>query len=482
LEDKRSNNEEHKKKLTGMFPILFCCAFLIIACVTVVTATSKNPSKKVGLDSSTETMEEDTAEEDKPVLTVLKEVNDIDKTMTLLNPQNGEEIILTYSGGTEIYDKYKQVIAASQLTIGEIVEASYSEQQAKLNKLQISSKAWEYQGVNNWTMDLTMKVFTIAESKYQYSKNLVVVNQGQLSDILGLNNKDELTVKGYDREIWSILVTKGHGIIQFEDYKDFVGGTAYIGNDQILPVTSDMSVEVQEGSYDVTLEKESLTGTKHVVVEANQDVTVNMGEFKMPVKKTGLVNFSITPKGADLYIDDQLVSYEKAVKLEYGQHSIKVALGGYSTYAGDIEVGSASQTLSIGLVEAQDSSDTNSSDKEDTDNSTDGSGNNSKNGNGSSSGTDGNADQSIEDKNETDDTKTAEKTNQYVLILEPVGASVYFEGADYKGEVPVTFPKIVGTYHITLIKSGYVTETHTVEFKDDGKSVTLRYDNMVKME
>ncbi len=479
--EKRSYHEEHKKKRTGIVPFLLCCAFLIIAITTIKAATGNDTSKKNSSDSNVQTVDEKgVTGKDKPDLYVIKEINETDKTMILLPVDKEEEIELTYTGGTEVYDKYNQVISISQLTLGEVVDANYSTKNAKLTKIQISNQAWEYQGVNKWSIDTDNKIFNIVKSKYRYSKNIVIISQGQLVDILTLNEKDELTVKGNEYQIYSIIVTKGHGTIRFVDYQDFLGGTAYIGNSETLSITPGMSITVQEGSYDVTLENGDLTGIKHAVVGANQKVVVDMGEFKKPPTKTGLIDFTITPKGAELFIDGLLQSYNEAVTLEYGLHSIKVALGGYTTYSGDLEVDKESQSLTIGLVEAQNTTDETTS--------TDNSGGTLDNTNSSSS-VDGqvsgssNTGQTAEEERDSNDIQTNdENTGNYVSILQPIGASVYFDGSIYKGEVPVSFPKTVGTYHITFIKSGYVTETHTVEFLDDGKDVTLRYDEMTKMQ
>lgn len=481
MDDKRSYIKEHKK-LTRIFPILFFCAFLVIAIVTIKAATTKDSTAKVGSELDAQQGEENsTSMEDKPGLFVIKEINNTYKTMVLLNVENGEELELTFSGGTEIYDKYNQVISVTQLTLGEVVDASYNTGNGKLSKLQISNQAWEYKGVSNWSIDTTNKVFNIADTKYQYSKNIVTISQGQLAELLELNEEDELTVKGKEHQIYSIIVTKGHGTIHFKSYEDFIGGTAYIGNRKILTITPGMSVIVQEGSYSVTFENGELTGTKHAVVGANQKITVNMGEFKKAPAKNGSITFTISPKGAELYIDGELQSYEEPFKLEYGIHSVKVTLGGYTTYTGDLEVDKASQSYSIGLVEAQNTTEETVI-KDNTNGNSQNTGQTAGTGTTGQSSQTGTTEETGEEKAGNDTNTKDEATGNYVNILQPTGASVYLEGSNYKGEVPVSFPKTVGTYHITLIKSGYVTATYTVEFLDDGKDVTLRYDDMVKMQ
>ncbi len=483
MDDKKY--EEHKKNIKGLFPFLLFGAFFIILVVMVLTVAAKNSSPKTSPDQA-QSEEENTGEEDVRILAVLKEIDALAGTMTLLDTESGQDFILDYFGGTDIIDKYEKVIAAAQLTIGEMVDAYYSPDTFELSKLQISKLAWEYKGISNWSMDSTDNIITIADSKYKYSENLVITKDGLFLDPADLNEKDVLVMKGRDREIYSILVTKGHGTVRFEDYEDFIGGTAYIGNKEILPVVADMIVTVREGSYDVTLEKESFSGTKKLEVIPGEEVVLNMGEFKKPPLRTGTVRFYITPEGADLYIDNLLKDYNKAIELEYGDHSVKVELGGYTTYTGTLEIGESGKTVSIDLVESNstenisDSDNQNTADQNREKENTDTTDNNEITGkNNSNTDTEDVSDD--KDSNNADAGYEQVDADNYIYIEEPADASAYFNGK-FKGTVPVSFPKETGTHYITIIKSGYKTKTYTVEIKEDEEDVTFRFPDMEESE
>ena len=475
MEDKRSKNEVHKNKLSRMFPFLFGSAFLIIIAVTVMTVASKNPSHNAGSNLPVQTEEDENLDGNKQIVAVLKEIDLEAATMTLLDIKSGQEVSLAYNGGTDIIDKYEQVIAASHLVVGEMVDAYYSVAIKKLDKLQISNVAWEYKEVNNWSIDRSKESIEIVDSKYKYSKNIVLLRQGQVIDILDLDQKDELTIKGYEREVWCILVTKGHGTLQLEDYDDFIGGSAYIGNQEILQVVPNMVITVQEGSYDITLENGKLKGTKQAIVTADENVIVNMAEFKKPIIQMGLVNFAITPEGAALYIDNLLQTYESAIELEYGEHAIKVILDEYTTYSEVLEVKEASISLSIDLVESNPS--TKDSDLENYDGTV-----NDGTVNDGTENEDNSIDQTDDSLDNENNTETGKiDLDNKVYIHKPEGASIYFNG-EFKGSAPVSFPKEIGNHYITLIKTGYETKTYTVEVVDDGEDVNFSFPEMAKSE
>ncbi len=483
MDDKIIKYEGHKINRKGFFPFLLFGAFFIILVVMVLTVTAQNSSKRTGSNQAVKDGENnDKKEKNVQVLGVLKEIDTGSDTMTLLDTQRGQDIILKYSGGTNIIDKYEKVIAASQLTLGEMVDACYDTDTSMLTKLQVSNRAWEYKGVTNWSMDDTQNSFTIAKSQYRYSMDMVVVKEGQLLNIKDLDPKDELVVKGYDRKVWSVIVTKGHGTIRFEDYEDFTGGIVYIGNREILPVVSDMTVTVQEGSYNITMEKGDLKGTKEAQVLPFKETVLNMGEFKLPPVEKGKVKINITPESADLYIDNELKDYDKAMELEYGEHTIKVALGGYTTYSGRLEIEGPSKTVSIDLAEAQNTGDKTDSENENTGENSAGNENSSTKGNTSAESDSRNSKDEKEDGNDDNNAEYEEvKTDRNIYIQGPEGASAYFDG-QFKGTVPISFPKETGTHYITLIQSGHLTKTYTVEIKDDGEEVKFDFSALDKSE
>lgn len=466
MNDKTNGYKVHKKRITGVFPVFLIGAFFLILLVMAFHVTAKDSNqngRNFSAASGNGTVSSDKEQEENGVqfLAVLKEINTADAVMTLLDTQSGQDIILNYTGGTQLFDKYEKVLSISQLSSGVMVDAYYNSKTLKLTKVQLSEQAWEYKRVTNWSIYDVEQRLDIADSKYRYSDKTVITREGKLLETKDLHITDELIVRGYDRFIWSIQVVKGHGTLIFKDYEDFIGGTAYIGTKEILPVTEDMRVVVREGTYDITLEKGSLKGTKTLTVIPQESFIVDMGEFKKPLAQTGEVTFVISPFGADLKIDDTEKEYEDPVTLEYGEHKIEVSLGGYTTYTGTFKLEEAEKTVNIDLAETK-------KETSDTENNED-----TESENNSSNTTD-------KDTNTTKDYEQVTAKN-YIYVQEPEGASVYFNG-EFKGTSPVSFPKEAGTNYITLIQSGYSTKTYTVEVNDDKEDVKLTFPAMEKTE
>lgn len=451
---------KQKKTDNKIFPLL-----LIGGVIIIIAAMLFNIASKDGKDNKyTKGNESNESKGEIPVreaaLTgVIKSMDELTKNITFTNINDGQDYIMEYTGGTNFMNKYGKVSVIQSMPVGEIVDVIYNKDSEKLIQVKISDEAFDYQGISNWRRDIEKNGFIIAESNYKCADDLVVTSKGKLLTIDDLDETDEITIKGFDRQIYSVIVTKGHGTLRFANYDDFMGGIAYIGTKYIMPVIEDMRATVREGNYDVTLETGNFKGTVSILAIEGEEVLVNMSEFKKPVLEKGLVKFIITPEGADLYIDNLEADYEEEVSLEYGEHTILVSLGGYTTYTGTLELEKPEKTVMINLAEVNTGTDS----KDDTDDDT-------------------GKDDTTEGTGTDDGTTTGEyeevNAKNYIHIESPEGASVYFNG-EFKGTAPVSFPKAIGTQYITLIKSGYTTKTYTVEVKDDEKDVKLDFPDMV---
>lgn len=454
------------------------------------------------------------------MLAVVTKVDEIEKQISLFDTDSQEILQLPYSGATSVTDKYGQQISMSQATLGTMVDAEYDKASGKLVKLQISPEAWEYIGVNNLSVDNSSNIMKIAGKKYKYTDQIVIFDDDTQVPVNNLAEQDELTVWGYNETIWSIIVTRGHGTVRLEDYEPFIGDNITIGYEAMQQITDDMVIKVREGNFNLTVENGSYSATKNITVYRNKETIVSLSDMGPAAQKTGLVEFEINPFGADLYIDGELRPYASPIKLTYGKHTILVALGGFTTYRGTLNVQEAGKTIKISLpkegtggqaVVTEDKDNTgintgtsgngsgtatSSNGATNTNSGTSGNTGTSSNGNtsggdnasdGNTSGgynpsdggdTSGNYNPSEGDNDSTGSEDTVDK-NHSIIVSAPVGASVYLNG-EFKGIAPVKFEKVIGTHVLTFIKEGYETKSYTVEVEDNKLDIYFTMENLEK--
>lgn len=268
-------------------------------------------------------------------------LNEEAKTITIKKIDSGEKLEVNYTGGTDIIDKYQSEIAIKQLQVGDIINIYYNQADKTIRKIEISPDSWEYTDVTNLTFDQTEKIMYIAEVKYRYGDNFTLLSNGEEINLLDLNAMDIVTVKGFNKKIYSVIVTRGHGYISLENDETFIDGWIDIGQESAKPITKDMIVIASEGNHRVTVAKDRSGGTKNVTVKRNEKTVVDVGDLKSETPKSGSIKFTITPSGASLYIDGVKKDYSEVVVVDYGVHSIVVRAEGRSDYTQTIVVGSS---------------------------------------------------------------------------------------------------------------------------------------------
>lgn len=437
---------------------------------------------------------------------VLKEIDTDSKLVTLFDISSKQDVILSYTGGTNILDKYGQVISIDQMPAGVMVDAIYEMDDSKLLKLQQSKKGWEYADASDVSINADSNVIQAAVSKYKYNKNTLVFENNKQIDMEDIARQDELTLRGYKEMVWSITVNKGHGIVKLSHYIEFLGGNITVGYEDAEQITDKTAITTREGRCNITVETGEFTATKSVLVKRNKVNVVSLANLGPTGVKMGRVTFDITPFGADLFIDTRLASYANPIRLTYGTHSVKVSLDGYTTFNGTLNVNEAGKTIKIVLPKADSSQaasssgTANNSNTNSTNNNTNAQNGTNVQSNTNNSNTAGNSGSTAaQNNNNTSNDTNAQNSTQSntnnsnnqttnnkapdvghkIYIQNPEGASVYLDG-DYLGKSPGGFKKVTGSHVLTFIKQGYTTKSYTVNISNDGKDTYFSLPNLVK--
>lgn len=469
--------------------------FLIIMSYVFMRATKDaEPKKEItyGSDIDTEVVTEKVEEVSQ---CVIRSMNQEEKSIYLYNITKDCNMSLDYTGASDIRNKYDEVISVSQLQTGTLVDVIY--ENGILKSLHNSKDAWEYTNVTKLIPDLEEKIIKLYGKKYRYGSNLFVQDKKGESALLSISAEDVLTVRGLDRTIYSITVVKGHGTVLLQNCEYFEGGVLTIGTKEYMDFTEGMRFLAPEGMMKIEIAKDKIVGTKKLKVKKDKEVVLDLAEFTPEPPKVGSITFNIHPFGAELYIDDAFVSYSNPVELEYGEHTIEVSLNGYQTYTGVYEVKSDADVVQIDLPEiveeeeeevtptpiyptqapeeSEESSEstqtptststpTPSEEKEEEEEEED-----SKE---ETTPKETEKEEESEDKNDT----TSEDVDRAhtIHIKSPTSVGLYINGI-YQGVTPLTVEKPLGVTYITLIKQGYVQETHTIDIPDDNKNKTYTF-------
>ena len=377
---------------------------------------------------------------------VLVDINNIDSTVTLLNLDLGKRYTLSMDGTTRFADKYGTTISLSQLQEGDIVDVTFLKSQKHLTSMQLAQAAWQYDDVERYELNNVRNEVSIGGEVFQLSKDTQYFSQGHSIEKMDLNPADILTFHGIDSTVLSVTVEKGHGYLRLVNDENFVGGWLEIGQTQIVQITEDMLVTVPEGSYQVDISNNGGGGTKHVIINRNEETTLDIGDLEVPEAQYGMVLFSMNPSNAELYIDGEQADPSQPISLEYGIHQIIAKADGYKSLTQYLRVGQESAGVDVQLDKV---------DSEDEEESTE---------------------SSSSAASSTESTSDADTTTTYyrVHIDAPENVEVYLDGS-YVGISPCSFKKTSGSHVITLRKTGYETRSYTVQVDEEEKDVSYSF-------
>lgn len=294
------------------------------------------------------------------------------ESLVLEQMLSGKQYLYSYSLTTNFLDKYGNNTSVSYFEPGRIITIGEKDTKGKLKTAQITDVVWEYENVVRFEIDEERGVFKIADTNYSYDEGLFVVSAGEKIRLSEIKEEDELRIVGMNKEILSVTVTTGHGMIALKNTELFEDSFIQIGNKIFAEITGEIELEVPEGTYMVTVANKGYGGSKEYEVVRNTTTVIDLDELKGEGPKKGAITFEIGTtdenENAEITfrIDGEVVEYEEPIELAYGIHSIAAESFGYETYAKKLFVNSEKATITIAL-DTESSQSTSTSGGEETD-------------------------------------------------------------------------------------------------------------------
>lgn len=376
---------------------------------------------------------------------IVVDINQEKGTVTFLNLETGRRYTLSMNGTTHLYDKYGESISLGQIAKGDIVDVKFLKEQKHLTSMQLSPRSWSYDNVEKYEINTVRGEVTIGQEVYGLNENVQYLSGGRPIEEMELHPSDILTFIGLDKEILCINVEKGHGYLRLTNDENFIGGWIEIGQYLIQQITEDMLLTVPEGSYQVNISHKGSGGVKRVVINRNEETTLDIGDLKVAEAKYGTILFSLTPSDAQIYIDGALVDAAQPVSLQYGIHQLIARAEGYQSITRYLRVGAESAGIDVVL--------------------------DSK---------DGKEEESTENVESSSGVSGSDALTDYykVYIDAPEKVEVYLDGS-YIGISPCSFRKSAGVHEITLRRNGYETRSYTIRVDEEEKDFSYSFVDLV---
>ena len=355
-----------------------------------------------------------------------------EKKVTLLNLNRSRTYTLSMDGTTHLYDKYGESVSLEQIAEGDIVDVSFLKGTRHLTSMKQSAEAWKNEGISRYEINYVRSEVKIGEDIYKLTENTQYFSMGRAIEKMDINPGDVLDFQGLDKQVLSVKVAKGHGYLRLVNDENFVGGWIEIGQSAIQRITDDMLLTLPEGSYQVNISHRGGGGVKDVTIYRNEETALDIGDLEVAEIQKGMLIFSMSPSGSQVYLDGVITDVSEPVTLEYGIHQMIVKADGYKSITQYLRVGQASAGVNVVL-------------------------------------------ESVAGE-ETDKTEVTDvSSDSYKVHLDaPEGVEAYLDG-NYVGIVPCSFKKVSGAHVLTLRKTGYTTRSYTIQVDDEEKDISFSF-------
>lgn len=253
-----------------------------------------------------------------------------------------------YTDGTQVLDKYGNYVSLVNLIPGRAVTIGELDEEAKLTRVQLTDQAWYQENITRFSIDETIGMIVIGDTKYSYDKELRVFS-GDVQIAVGqIKEGDTICVQGVGQKIISVQVEHGQGTIALINTDLFEGGWISLGTKIYAKITPDMTMEVPEGTYMLSVANDGYGDTKEIEVERSKVTTVDLTEYKGNGPKLCKVTFEVYVDDARIYIDGKEIDVTKPTELRYGIHQMTVVADGYDNWERQLVIHSEETTIEIG--------------------------------------------------------------------------------------------------------------------------------------
>lgn len=320
-----------------------------------------------GGETETESTQVESTEEADAGLFLIMEHDTVDETLLLYSYETGLEYYYQYNFSTKFLNKYGDHYPAVRFTPGRVIALEERDEFGYLTAVQLSDEVWEQKKVKRFTVDEERGVFTIANTNYSIQEKVVVFSNEQIVSVSELTENDTLTVVGLGNKILSINVTTGHGNLLLRNTELFDGSLLKLNDDMFAEISPDMTMEVPEGTYTLTVANDGWGSSREVVINRGETTEVDLDSMKGEGKKKGLISFRIDVEEVKVYVDYELVDHTQPVEITYGTHTLVVKASGYADWKKYLMVNSEEATLMIELEEAEEKTESEKEDSEEAD-------------------------------------------------------------------------------------------------------------------
>ena len=421
----------------------------------------------------------------------IRDIDTVRKRIRFRNHSTGKTYTLTYDNTSMIYDARGTVLSASLLEVGQIVDVTFLKSSRHITTMNVSKDAWVVKDTRDHELVRGDGTAKIKGNLYKIDTRTLVMADGNLALAEDVLATDTVTVSGIGKEIYSVMVTGGHGYVSLssdvvEDHS-LVGAWIELDNEVIHKISPNMLLSAPEGDYNLQILGNGASYQSEVTISRNQETVIDTSNVDIEKPKEGIVTFEVIPENAEVFVDGERVLTGIPQSIRYGFHNLKIMAEDYITQDKYLKIGTPKSVINIELEKSEDAESSSSSSEASSASSSADSASSyfsvfDSTGYASSVASAATVASTIS-ANSSESSKPVNKViDGYKIYFDkPYDAELYFDGS-YVGMIPTNVTKISGSHEIILKKDGYETKSYRISIDSDQVDLTYTFPDLVKIE
>lgn len=421
----------------------------------------------------------------------IRDIDTVKKQIRFRNHKTGKTYTLSYDNTSMIYDVRGTALSAALLEVGQIVDVKFLKSSKHITSLNVSSEAWTVEDTREHELVRGDGTAKVKGELYKIDPKTLVMADGNIALAEDVLSTDKVTVSGIGKDIYSVVVTSGHGYVSLssdtvEDHS-LVGSWIELDNEVIYKISPNMLLSAPEGDYTLQILGNGASYTSEVNVSRNQETVVDTSNVNITKPKEGLVTFEIIPDTAEVFVDGEKVLTGVPQSIKYGYHNLKIIADGYKTQNKYLKIGTPNSVISLEMEKDDDSSSDSSSEASSFDATSTNSASlkssvdNSLTSSSVTSASAATTAATISDNSSDEKPGNKVINGYYIYFDKPYAAELYFDGA-YIGMIPTHVPKISGTHEVILKMDGYETKSYRISIDKDEVDLNYTFPDLVKIK
>ena len=340
------DHKKHKRKITYIIMMLII-TFCLCSCTSVKKDEEEQKTEQISTEQTT-------------ALYLILENDSEAQMLKLYSYEDGNEYSYSYASSTLFKDKYEGITTNSSFVVGKIVSIGSENTLGNLLEVKMSADVWNYADVSRFSIDENKGVFTIGKTKYAITKQTKAFSNGIQIDLKDISKQDTLSIIGKEKEVLSIVVTKGQGVLELKNTTLFEESFLQLNTNIFSIITENMTMELEEGFYTLKVANNGWGGSCEIEIARGETTVVDLDELKGEGYKKGRISFQTDTENVTIKIDGKEIDISQPVELIYGIHSITVEAEGHAVWKKYLNVNSKEATIEIDLEEESTETETNS--------------------------------------------------------------------------------------------------------------------------